>query len=98
LEVTKFLHDSISYRRSFSVSVSKRVVGHSTISPSDYDDKGPFSSLDEALELGGFASSTRKPKLSSDIVIRGNKHACNRFGIGFFSDDADPLTPAGPEA
>jgi hypothetical protein len=38
------------------------------VTSSDYDDEGPFSSLEEALELDYFASSTPKPELSSNAV------------------------------
>ena len=38
------------------------------VRPSDYDDEGPFGSLDEALESECFSTTTANPELDSDVI------------------------------
>jgi hypothetical protein len=38
------------------------------VTSSDYDDEGPFNSVEEALELECFSGPTPKPELSSSVL------------------------------
>lgn len=46
----------------------KEWMGFYFCSSSDYDDEGPFQSLDEALEMEWFSTDTSNPELDSDVL------------------------------
>jgi hypothetical protein len=58
------------------------------INSSDYDDEGPFDSLDEALQTDCFGGPTCKPELSSSVLAEAE---LKEIALRYVSDEGDEV-------